>query len=101
MNKSLEIALQNSFIFNQINKLTINICSNLAQTTIHNCIKLRTAIKHRHFLKYYLKIQIMFKHIVMKEISLFIFNVVNGIYITIHNVELVKIHFLNITNKNV
>ena len=51
MIKKLKIARENGFIFNQINKITIKIYSNLSQINIHYYLKLRKPIIHGHFFK--------------------------------------------------
>ena len=49
LNKKLTVARQNGFIFNQINKLTKKISSNLQNINICHYLKLRIPIMHRHF----------------------------------------------------
>ena len=51
LNKQLTVVLQNGILFNQINKLTIKIYSNLSLTKIHYYLKLRIPIIHRQFLR--------------------------------------------------
>ena len=51
LNEKLEIAPQNGFVFNQINKLTIFFYSNLSRINIHYYLKLQIPIMHRHFFK--------------------------------------------------
>ena len=47
MNKT--VARENGFIFNQINKLTIQIYSSLSNINIHYFLKLTIPIMHRKF----------------------------------------------------
>ena len=47
---------------------------------------------HRHFLEYFLKIQIIYKHIATMEIILLILHVVDGIFIKFRNVDIVESH---------
>ena len=49
LNKKLTIARKNGFIFNQINKLTIKILSNLSQINIHYHLLLGAPPLHRQF----------------------------------------------------
>ena len=49
LNKKLSIARQRGFIFNQINKLTKKIYSNLSNINIHYYLKLQIPITHRRF----------------------------------------------------
>ena len=49
LNKKLVVARQRGFIFNQINKLTIKIYSNLSNITIHYHLKLGLPPSHRQF----------------------------------------------------
>ena len=49
LNKKLTIARENGFIFNQINKLTIKIYSNLSNINIHYHLRLGTPPLHRQF----------------------------------------------------
>ena len=49
----------------------------------------------------YLKILNMFKHIVMIETILSILQVVNGIYIIIHNVDVVYSHLIRYKNNTI
>ena len=51
LNKKLTVARRNCFIFNQKNKLTIKIHSNLSNTNIHYYLKLRIPIMHRQFFR--------------------------------------------------
>ena len=51
LNKKIKNAQRNGFIFNQINKLTIKIYSNLSNINICYYLKLRIPIMHRKFLK--------------------------------------------------
>ena len=51
LNQKLPIAHGNNYIFNQINKLTIKIYSNLSNINIHHYLKLRIPIMHRQFFK--------------------------------------------------
>ena len=46
LNKKIKIARENGFIFNQINKLTIKIYSNLSNKNIHYYLKLRIPMCH-------------------------------------------------------
>ena len=49
LNKKLTIARENGFIFNQINKLTIKIYSNLSNINIHYHLRLGVSPLHRRF----------------------------------------------------
>ena len=49
LNKKLTLARENGFIFNQINKLTIKIYSNLSNINIHYHLRLGTSPMHRQF----------------------------------------------------
>ena len=49
LNTKLTIARENGFIFNQINKLTIKIYSNLSHINIHYHLRLGTSPMHRQF----------------------------------------------------
>ena len=49
LNKKLAIARGNGFIFNQINKLTIKIYSNLSNINIHYHLRLGASPLHRQF----------------------------------------------------
>ena len=49
LNKKIKNDQRYGFIFIQINKLTIRICSNLSSLNIQNYLKLRIPIMHRHF----------------------------------------------------
>ena len=49
LNKNLAIARQNGYIFNQINKLTIKIYSNLSNINIHYHLRLGSLPLHRQF----------------------------------------------------
>ena len=49
LNKKLTIARENDFIFNQINKLTIKIYSNLSHINIHYHLRLGSPPLHRQF----------------------------------------------------
>ena len=51
LNKTITNAQENGFIFNQINKLTIKLYSNLSNKIIHYYLKLRIPIMHRHIFK--------------------------------------------------
>ena len=51
LNKKLTVARQNGFKFNQINKLTVNICSNLSHINIHYYLKLPIPMGHRIFFR--------------------------------------------------
>ena len=51
LNKKLTIARGNGFIFNQINKLTIKILSNLSHINIHYHLRLGAPPLHRQFFK--------------------------------------------------
>ena len=51
LNKELTIARENGFIFNQINKLTIKILSNLSNINIHYHLRLGASPLHRQFFK--------------------------------------------------
>ena len=51
LNKKLTIARENGFIFNQINKLTIKIYSNLSHINIHYHLRLGAPPLHRQFFK--------------------------------------------------
>ena len=49
LNKNLSVARENGFIFNQINKLTIKIYSNLSNINIHYHLRLGAPPLHRQF----------------------------------------------------
>ena len=49
LNKKLTNARESGFIFNQINKLTIKILSNLSHINIHYHLRLGTSPLHRQF----------------------------------------------------
>ena len=49
LNKKLTVARQNGYIFNQINKLTKKIYSNLSHINIHYHLRLGAPPLHRHF----------------------------------------------------
>ena len=49
LNKKLTIALENGYIFNHINKLTIKIYSNLSHINIHYHLRLGAPPLHRQF----------------------------------------------------
>ena len=51
LNKKLTIARENGFIFNQINKLTIKIYSNLSHINIHYHLRLGASPLHRQFFR--------------------------------------------------
>ena len=51
LNKKLTVARENGFIFNQINKLTIKIYSNLSNINIHYHLRLGASPLHRQFFK--------------------------------------------------
>ena len=51
LNKKLTTARENGFIFNQINKLTIKIYSNLSNINIHYHLRLGASPLHRQFFK--------------------------------------------------
>ena len=51
LNENLTIARQRVFKFNQINKLTIKIYSNLSNINIHYYLKLQIPIMHRQFFR--------------------------------------------------
>ena len=51
LNKKLSIARENGYIFNQINKLTIKIYSNLSHINIHYHLRLGASPLHRQFFK--------------------------------------------------
>ena len=51
INKKLTLARQRGYIFNQINKLTKKIYSNLSNINIHYHLKLGSSPLHRHFFK--------------------------------------------------
>ena len=55
LNKKLSIARGNGFIFNQINKLSIKIYSNLSNLNIHYHLKLGASPLHRQFFIKFLK----------------------------------------------
>ena len=50
LNKKLTLARERGYIFNQINKFTIKIYSNLSNINIRHYLKLRIPIMHRRFL---------------------------------------------------
>ena len=49
LNKKLTLARERGYIFNQINKLTIKIYSNLSHINIHNHLRLGAPPMHRQF----------------------------------------------------
>ena len=49
LNKKLTVARGNGLIFNQINKLTIKIYSNLSHINIHSHLGLGSPLLHRQF----------------------------------------------------
>ena len=49
LNKTLTAARENGYIFNQINKLTIKIYSNLSNINIHYHLRLGSPPLHRQF----------------------------------------------------
>ena len=49
LNKKLTLARENGYIFNQINKLTIKILSNLSHINIHYHLRLGASPLHRQF----------------------------------------------------
>ena len=51
LNKTLTVARQNGFIFNQINELTIKLCSTLSNIIIHYYLQHRIPIMPCHFLR--------------------------------------------------
>ena len=51
LNEKLTIARGNGFIFNQINKLTIKILSNLSHINIHYHLRLGASPLHRQFFR--------------------------------------------------
>ena len=51
LKKKLTVTRQNGFIFNQINELTIKICSNLTEINIYYYLKLQIPIMHIHFFR--------------------------------------------------
>ena len=51
LNKKLTVARENGYIFNQINKLTIKIYSNLSNINIHYHLLLGTSPLQRQFFK--------------------------------------------------
>ena len=55
LNKKLTIARENGFKFNQINKLTIKIVSNLSHINIHYHLRLGASPLHRQFFMKLLK----------------------------------------------
>ena len=55
LNKKLALARERGFIFNQINKLTIKIYSNLPYINIHYHLLLGASPLHRQFFKHLLK----------------------------------------------
>ena len=87
VNKKLTVARQKGFTFNQINKPTIKIHSNISRRKIHYYSKVQIPIMHRQFFKILSQNRNMFKLIVIIEITLFISQVVNGLYIIIHNIN--------------
>ena len=65
LNKKLTLARERGYIFNQINKLTIKIYSNLSYINIHYHLRLGAPPLHRQFFIKLLKIVIIFELIVM------------------------------------
>ena len=51
LNKKIKNACENGFIFNQINKLTITIYSNLQYINVHHHLTIGSPILHRQFFK--------------------------------------------------
>ena len=51
LNRKLTLARENGYIFNQINKLTIKIYSNLSHINIHYHLRLGASPLHRQFFK--------------------------------------------------
>ena len=51
LKKKLTVARENGYIFNQINKLTIKILSNLSHINIHYHLRLGASPLHRQFFK--------------------------------------------------
>ena len=51
LNKKLTVARGNGFLFNQINKLTRKIYSNLSNIKIHYYLKLQIQIMHRQIFR--------------------------------------------------
>ena len=49
LNKKLTVAPERGYIFNQITKLTVKICSNLSHINIHYHLRLGTPPMHRQF----------------------------------------------------
>ena len=83
LNKKLTIARERGFVFNQINKLTIKIYSNLSSINIHYYLKHQIPMGQRLFLEELLIMVNIFKLIAMIVEILFISHVVDGIHITI------------------
>ena len=92
LNKELTVARQRGYIFNQRNKLKIKFYSSLSKINIHYYLKHQIPKRHGHFSDNYLKIVIIFKHIVTIEEMVFILYVLNGNYITIDNVDILYLH---------
>ena len=84
LNKKLTLARERGYIFNQINKLTIKIYSNLSHINIPYHLRLGASPLHRQFFIKISKIVIIFKFIVMIVEIHFILHVANGILIIIH-----------------
>ena len=79
--KKLKLARQRGFILNQINKLTIKIFSHQRYINVSYYLKHGIPIMHRQFLKYFLEIVILYKHIVMIEKIVFTLHVRHGLKI--------------------
>ena len=83
LNKKLTLARERGYIFNQINKLTIKIYSNLSHINIHYHLRLGASPLHRQFFKKISIIVIIFKLIAIIVEIHFILHVANGFLITI------------------
>ena len=91
INNNRTIARGNGFKFFQINKLTIEMHSNLSHINIQYYSKLRIPIMHRKFLLENTQSPDCIRTFCIEEIHFFL-HVVNGIYIIIHNFNIVYLH---------
>ena len=95
LNKKLTLARENGFIFNQINKLTIKIYSNLSHIKIHYHLELGAPPLHRQFFKILSRSRDYIQTHCNDRRNPFHLHVVNGFHIIIH-----KVIWYNYTNTN-
>ena len=81
LNKNLTVARERGFSLLHLYKLIIKIYSHQRYINIRYYLKQRIPMMHRHFLKYFLEIVIMYKQIVMIAIILFTLHVRHGLKI--------------------